>query len=300
VVLKDLSAVSYQFIISDGAYHPLISLFSNFVHNWRSGDFANDWRGPGHLDDAVRSDNGEYHDASGGWYDAGDTRKWMTMSTLPVLAFMDLVENGIAIRDSAGGFELSRSDLLNEAIWGIRFILKMQDPATGMIFEEVGGGGEARKKPGMTWWYENHSGCMADNSQNHFTDNRINSGDERTIRVTYNPIVQYTNLYILLRSAEILPDPDPLLAQQCIESARRIWEFTHPKKSSDPLHTWTSVRAWRLLAGIELYRSQIISDVVLGKCAENCWKIMMKIWVSGIWTPKKMIHTGVYCIRPSH
>lgn len=263
IVLPDRSARSYQFKISDGIYHPLIRIFLDFVHNWRSGDFQNDWRGPGHMDDAIRSDNGKYHDASGGWYDAGDTRKWMTMSTLPVLAFLDVFDKLNIQWNHFGNENVTGNDLLTEAIWGIRFILKMQDPETGMIFEEVGGGGEDRKKPGMTWWYENHSGCLADNSQNHFTDNRIKSGDERTVRTTYNPIVQYTNLYILLRSAKILPPYDGHLAGQCMESARRIWEYIHPQKAHDPLHTWTSVRAWRLMAGIELLKHEIITEVVL-------------------------------------
>jgi hypothetical protein len=263
IVLPDHKTRSYQFKISDGIYHPLVRMFLDFVHNWRSGDFQNEWRGPGHLDDAIRSDNGAYHDASGGWYDAGDTRKWMTMSTLPVPAFLDIYE-GLEIKGSHFAKEnVASNDLITEAIWGIRFILKMQDPDTGMIFEEVGAGGDARKKPGMTWWYENHSGCLADNSQNHFTDNQINSGDERTIRTTYNPIVQYTNLYILLRSAVAIREVDSHLADQCLESARRIWEFIHPKQAHDPLHQWTSVRSWRLMAGIELLKHQIITEVVL-------------------------------------
>jgi hypothetical protein len=115
----------------------------------------------------------------------------------------------------------------------------------------------------MTWWYENHSGCLADNSQNHFTDNLVNSGDERYIRTTYNPIVQYTNLYILLRSTYPLRNFDTHLAEQCLEASRRIWEYTHPKKAHDPLHEWTSVRAWRLLAGIELLKNEIITEVLL-------------------------------------
>jgi len=187
----------------------------------------------------------------------------MTMSTLPVLAFLDIHERLNPRWNHFGDENVTNNDLITEAIWGIRFILKMQDPETGLLFEEVGAGGDARKKPGMTWWYENHSGCLADNSQNHFTDNRINSGDERFIRTTYNPVVQYTNLYILLRSYSTLQRYDTHLAEQCLEASRRIWEYTHPKKPNDPLHDWTSVRAWRLMAGIELLKHQIITEVLL-------------------------------------
>ncbi len=92
VVLDRKDAYSYQFTISDGIHYPLIRSFLDFTHNWRSGNFSNAWHGPSHLDDAIRADTREHHDVSGGWYDAGDTRKWMTMSNLPVIAFLDIAE----------------------------------------------------------------------------------------------------------------------------------------------------------------------------------------------------------------
>src|SRR5271157_258198 len=58
VVLPDTGERSYQFAISDGAFGWLPGMLLNFVHNWRSGPFDNAWRGPTHLDDARRTDNG--------------------------------------------------------------------------------------------------------------------------------------------------------------------------------------------------------------------------------------------------
>lgn len=269
IVLPDESGHSYQFSISDGIFHPLVRFFVDFVHNWRSGDYSNPWRTKGHLDDAIRSDNGKYWDVSGGWYDAGDTRKWMTMSVLPVLAFLDLHEKPGFNRNHIAGEKISDDDMITEAVWGIRFILKMQDPETGMIYEEVGAGGDARKKPGMTWWYDNHSGCLADNSQNHFTDNILNSGDERLIRVNYNPIVQYTNLTILLKSGLTLKTSHPGLAGECFKAAKRIWDFTKTRQANDPLHHWTSVRAWRLSGGILLKSLDWISEGELEHLADE-------------------------------
>ncbi len=269
IVLPDETGHSFQFTISDGIFHPVIRMFLDFVHNWRSGDFSNAWRGPSHLDDAIHSDNGRYLDVSGGWYDAGDTRKWMTMSTLPVIAFLDILQNLKIKWNHFAEEKISDNDLITEAVWGIRFILKMQDQETGMIYEEVGAGGDARKKSGMSWWYENHSGCLADNSQNHFTDNRINSGDERTIRAEYNPIVQYTNLYILLRSAEALKCILPDMAQHCRKSAEKIWNFMKSKRKDDPLHSWTSVRSWQLMAAIELKNNGLITSRDLSEIVEG-------------------------------
>ena len=60
VVLPHDHGRSYHFLITDGVFHSLVRLFLDFVHNWRSGYFENDWRTETHLDDAVRSDNGRF------------------------------------------------------------------------------------------------------------------------------------------------------------------------------------------------------------------------------------------------
>ena len=281
VVLPHDQGRSYHFLITDGAYRSLIRLFLDFVHNWRSGNFENDWRTETHLDGAVRSDNGQFHDVSGGWYDAGDLRRWMTMSTLPILGFLDIHDNLELIWNHFADEKVTENDLITESIWGLEFILKMQDPDTGMIFEEVGAGGEARKKPGMTWWYENHSGCLADNSQNHFTDNIRDSGDERIIRTTYNPIVQYTNLTILLRAAATLKFYLAEFAEKCKNAAINIWQFTNTKKGKDPLHAWTSVRSWRLMAGLWLYHFNIIDNSMISEMVNDLlenWSRAFGFW----------------------
>jgi hypothetical protein len=170
----------------------------------------------------------------------------------------------------------------------------MQDPETGMFFEEIGGGGQNRFVEGMTWWYENHSGCYADNSQNYFTDNILSSGDERIIRVQYNPIVQYINQYILLRASNTLMPYDNDLAVKCIDAASRSWHFTERKKPADPLHLWTSVRAWRLCAGNLLFRKNIISaDILKSMVQDLCELFNLKygFWFMDI--DKKDMYRGI-------
>jgi hypothetical protein len=268
IVLPEMTSHSWQFIITDGVFSRLPRLFLDFIHERRSGNFENEWRGASHLDDAVRSDTGAQIDASGGWYDAGDLRKWMTMTMLPVLGFIDIHERLGWHWNHFIEERVSDNDLLTETIWGCRFILKMQDPETGMIFEEIGGGGELRKKDGMNWWYENHSGCYADNSQNHFTDNDPGSGDERIVRTTYNPIVQYTNLTILMRAAKYILFYDTHLGERCQAAGLRCWEYVEGIREQDPLHNWTSVRAWRLNAGVEMLRQGLISESVFDSVDE--------------------------------
>ncbi len=271
VVITGTELHSFQFVISDGAFSVLPHLFLDFIHNWRSGDFENDWRGPSHLDDAIRSDNGEAWDGVGGWYDAGDTRKWMTTSNLPALAFMDMAERNGWQRSYFLSENVVKNDLLTEAVWGVKYIMKMQDPETGMIFEEIGGGGEGRKTSGMSWWYENLSGAYADNSQNTFTDNISNSGDERTLRVQYNPIVQYINLTILQRASVVYVQEQSQVAEECAAAAWRIWEYVLTKRDTCDLHQWTSTKSWQACAAIELYKAgkvameeleQIITELI--------------------------------------
>ncbi len=263
IFIPELNIHSNQFMISNGVFSQLPRLFLDHMHDWRSGDHQNMWRGPSHLDDGVRSDTGEQIDVAGGWYDAGDLRKWMVHTNLPAIGFMDISNR---LNWKWGHFNdegVADNDLVTETIWALKFILKMQDQKTGMFFEDVGGGGGNRMDINKVWWYENHAGCAADNSENRFTDNIPGSGDERTVRVQYNPIVQYTTITILLRAAKFINCTKPDMAKKCKDAAMNCWYFMEDKKTEDPFHTWTSVIAWRLMATIELcLDNQMKTDVL--------------------------------------
>lgn len=263
IVVKDIDARSYQFMISDGAYSKLPRYFLDFIHDRRSGAFSNDWRRVSHLDDALRSDNGEYVDVSGGWYDAGDLRKWMTMSNLPAIAFSDMYERGYFPWNHFADEHVADNDWVTETAWVIPYLLKMQAPS-GYFYEGVGLGGAARRLPGMTWWYENHSGCYGDNSDNRFTDNKVLSGDERKVRTDYNPMVQYITQYILLRSARTVAPVDAELARRAVAAAQKSWEYAwsapiDEERASD----LTATKAWKLLAAVELCKRGLIPASVL-------------------------------------
>lgn len=253
IVIPGFDSISYIFQISDGAYTLLPGLFFNFIRLRRSGDFNHPFRGKTHLDDGIRSDNGEKCILCAGWYDAGDLRKWMTHSNLPVLGFLDFAQRKEFASSSLIKDNFSENGWIAESAWAIKFILSMQDPETGMFFEEIGGGGESRRHNDMTWWYENHSGCYADNSQNYFTDNVNGSGDERKIRTSYNPLIQYISIVILCNFAQAIGNQKPDFAKKCLESANRAYTFVEKTKNSDPLHQWTSVRAWRLSSQIAMF-----------------------------------------------
>ncbi len=251
---------SYQFAITDGVCGWLPATLLNFVRNWRSGPFENAWRGHSNMDDAVRTDTDAQADAVGGWYDAGDLRKWMVHSNLPALAMMDAHERIPWQFAEWERVEKGWSPWLLEARWGLDFILKMQDPGSGMFYEDVGGGRNSRKRPGMSWWYENHSGCYADNADNRFTDNMPASGDERPVRVQYNPVAQFTSVTILARAALKYSELDTARSRRCGVAAERGWKLglsPDPKcLESEGLDygSWTSVKSWRALAALGLHR----------------------------------------------
>ena len=261
VMLPGAAGWSHPFVVSDGAFSRLPPLALDFVHAQRCGAFEEGLRGPCHLDDGVRSDTGEPVDVSGGWHDAGDLRKWMTTTPMPVLGFF-------ALRDRLGfarnhwrekHFE---DDALSEAAWGVRWVLKMQDPATGLFWEDVGGGGDARALPATRWWVDNHAGCVADNAGNAFTDNRKASGDERSVRVQYNPIAQYVAVTLLADAGDRFRSAAPALARQSRDSALACWRSMEGR-AADAFHRWTSVRSWRLLAALRLHDWGVVAEAAV-------------------------------------
>jgi len=121
------------------------------------------------LDDARRRDNGVHVDLSGGgWHDAGDLRKWMSATMLNGIGLLWL------IRNLGSGWDLAGSGLValhEEVRWGNRYFLKMQDQ-DGLVFADVAGGVDG------------------DNSDNHWTDNRVGTPDDRYLNVSKPADVQ--------------------------------------------------------------------------------------------------------------
>jgi hypothetical protein len=252
------AAWSWPFIVADGVFSRLPGMCLDFVHAQRCGAYEDELRGPCHLDDGVRSDTGEQIDAAGGWHDAGDLRKWMATTSLPILGFLALRDR-LAFSRNHWREKHFEDDGLSEAAWGVRWVLKMQDPASGMFWEDVGGGGDSRREPGMQWWYENHAGCYADNAGNFYSDNRRSSGDERSVRAQYNPVVQYTAIALLLDAGDRLRPYAPALATQSHDSALMCWKHMQGRRA-DPFHDWTSVIAWRLAAALRLHAMGMVAE----------------------------------------
>ncbi len=116
-----------------------------------------------HLDDA-RLAGGEWRDLAGGWHDAGDYNKYcgLTPEAMYALALAyhfapDAFRDGD--RDGSG-----LADILDEALWGARFVRKMLDEERLELLDAV--------FSGYRYW----------GPPERETDNRPKSGDERPVR----------------------------------------------------------------------------------------------------------------------
>jgi hypothetical protein len=204
---------SLPFSIEPNPYERFMRGYMVYIHSQRSGFTVPGVRRAEHLDDA-QLDNGEgYLDVAGGWYNAGDLRKWMSLTLFNLEALYHVYRYGPVP---------FREDVLDEIRWGNRYFHGMITE-NGQVYEDVGGGDlRANFKYEDGWWAENHPGCIANGAGNYYTDNKPATGDERIIRTTYNPFVQLAFVYNQALISTILPE---LEASQCLFLAEKAWKY---------------------------------------------------------------------------
>jgi hypothetical protein len=207
--------VSAPFMIADWVYDRLTRGYLTFLEAQRCGCEIPGVHPACHLDDGMRDDTGTYWPAGGGWHDAGDFRKWLALTQGNLEALAIIAERGHT------GF---RARAREEIAWGNRLFHRVITEA-GQVFEDVGGGAAP---PGSNfnydqhWWFENHPGCYGSASDNRWTDNRLHSGDERTVRTTYNTAVQFAFVQTQMACAAVLSGAD---AAHSRALAERAWRY---------------------------------------------------------------------------
>jgi hypothetical protein len=101
-----------------------------YIFSQRSGYDVYGVRDAQHLDDG-HFDNGDgYHNAAGGWYNAGDLRTWMSLTQFKLEAFYHINQRGPAINQKA---------VIEEMQSGNRYFHKMISEE-GQVYEDIGGG----------------------------------------------------------------------------------------------------------------------------------------------------------------
>ena len=140
-------------------------------------------------------------DVTGGWHDAGDLRKWMDATMLNAIGLLRVARN-LGAQWDAGGSGLA--PLLDEVRWGNRYFLKMQD-SDGLVWADVAGG------------------VNGDNSDNHWTDNRAGTADDRYLNPAKRGRNQALFITVQAMAAQAFQASDAAYAKQCLAAAQRCW-----------------------------------------------------------------------------
>lgn len=213
--------ISPPFAIREHVYDRIIAGYLAFLKAQRCGCGVFGVHEPCHLDDGVLDVGGAPLQVTGGWHDAGDFRKWLAFTLFHVEALLTISEKAGEDLERGG---MAGGALFEEIAWGNRYFHSMIAPS-GQVYEDVAGG-SAPEESGFTyerdWWFENHPGCYGDATDNRWTDNVPASGDERTIRTTYNPLVQWAFVQVQARAAQHL---EPAAAARCLELAKKAAAF---------------------------------------------------------------------------
>lgn len=218
--------ISPPFAIRERLYDRVLAGHLTFLRAQRCGCEVFGVHAACHLDDGFLDRDGSSWPVTGGWHDAGDFRKWLAFTQQHLFALATMLEHASGPL-ARGGVD---PQLLREEItWGNRFFHGMID-GNGQIFEDVAGGRPPRGTSlsyERDWWFENHPGCFADATDNRWTDNAAQSGDERMVRTTYNPQVQWSFIATQARVSSHLP---PAEAAACRSLARRALAYAreHP------------------------------------------------------------------------
>ncbi len=230
-------AFTPPFAIETRLYERLERSFLSFLQNQRSGVDIPGVRPMLHTDDGQLDSDSTFWPAAGGWYDAGDWRKWLSLTQGNLEALILLIKNGHPVFQSQARDELH---------WGNQYFQRMIAD-DGLVFEDVGGG---ELRYGYTyedgWWVENHPGCIANNSKDD-TDGIPATGDERLIRVHYNPLVQFQFARFQMASMQVV---EPHEKGLCFYLAEKAWKYGQAHNADRR----TLFVAEELLAACELYQ----------------------------------------------
>ena len=246
---------SVPFQIEEYVYDRFLHGYLEYIHSQRSAADIYGIRKAEHLDDALIDSTGEYRDVAGGWYNAGDLRKWLSLTLFNLEALHHLYVHGA---------EQFREEIIDEIRWGNRYFHNMITEE-GRVYEDVAGGnlrGSFKYEDG--WWAENHPGCIANNAGNVYTDNIPNTGDERQIRTTYNPFVQLAFVRNQAMVSNILPAAD---ATRSLYLAEIGWKYAQQQGHDNR----TLFLAQELDAALELKNtgSNLITEKTIAKLTEQ-------------------------------
>lgn len=197
-IVRSGSESSHPFDISDRIYDPAIQKVLQYFSTQRCGDSRTGYNAPCHLEDGIRVDNRQPHDASGGWHDACDLRKWCSATIYGVIGLAKAAE---AVPTT------QRTPFMDELRWGNAYFLKMQEPA-GYLMDHCAGD------------------VFEHGDQNHWTDNVAGTSDDRLIQTrALGATGQFNFIMAEAMMARLTELSDPGYSKQCLDAALRCLDW---------------------------------------------------------------------------
>ena len=130
-----IQAESPTFAIASG-YVPRKTLDAAQRFFWfqRCGMAVPGWHEACHLDDCVVTPEGVTIEAAGAWHDAGDYNKYNGFTPLSAYSLAYAAEDHAELCETRRHNEYD--DVLDEALWGAKYLAKMQDPKSGKLWSK--------------------------------------------------------------------------------------------------------------------------------------------------------------------
>lgn len=221
--VKVADQASAPFSVADDLYGPLVRDAARVFFLIRASAEIDDpvtgiRHKAGHTDEAALIVDGQARDLRGGWYNAGDYGKWTHMAAISVSQMMWLYELRPA---RAGALTLGVAtlypglpDLLQQARWGLEWLLKMQNP-DGSVLHKVDSG------PNLYAW------GRPPESDPH--PRVVQPGGSLDAGVFVGATLQAARVFAAL---------DPAFAARCRAAAQRAWAWleAHPKVIRDDVN----------------------------------------------------------------
>jgi hypothetical protein len=253
--LETQSGMSVPFEIWDRTYERLLRGYLISTNAQRSSDDIAGVRDAEHEDDAVRDSDGLQIPAAGGWFDAGDARKWTSTTALHLGALSMLVRHGP---------RALAEDAERELEWGRDYFLHIATEK-GEVPDNIGGGKRPAGYDMSTWWFENHSGTAMDGSGSLPTDGIPGTGDERQAFMALNPHAQYVFIRELAEAARA---GHQVRRARSRVIAERAWHYI--EAAGHDGRTLFAASELRAAAALSRLPRPAVSAEQVAKAAERC------------------------------
>lgn len=222
---------SYNFKISDDIFDNLFKDVLRSYYIIRCGVALQDnktglFHSACHLQDALYDDKPGSRDFTGGWHNAGDFGKWTHEHAFSCSFMMWLYEikkkNMTGLKNDIPESNNKISDLLDEAKWGLLFLLKMQN-SDGSVYHKID------TEPNFPW------GLAPESDPYQRTAKPQNRGSTQ-----FSTIDAAAFSAVMCQAYRVFKDYDTAFALRCSKAAIDAWNWlnTNPKTGQqDPYYT---------------------------------------------------------------